>query len=93
MAKELLREGTPFILSEKLSQDPLEEHFTKHRRVAGCNDNVALPVIGQQEVSLHVTNSDFISDLRGNTSGKPDNRPAIDVNDLRLPKKRSITKK
>ena len=43
----------------------------------------------QQEVALQTINSDLISDLRGNTSGKETSRPHIDVNDTRLPKKRS----
>ena len=35
----LQEEIANFLLSEKFSQDPLEEHFTGHRRMGGCNDN------------------------------------------------------
>ena len=89
LAKELLSEGVPYILSEKLSQDPLEEHFSRHRRIAGCNDNPTLEQFMQQEVSLNLIKSDLIGDLRGNTHGRPDNRAPIDINDMRLPRKRS----
>ena len=34
LAKMLLQEeGAKFLLSEKFSQDPLEEHFSRHRRM------------------------------------------------------------
>ena len=89
MAKGLLEEGVPYVLSEKLSQDPLEEHFSRHRRIAGCSDNPTLQQFKQQEVSLNLIKSELIGDLRGNTRGRPDNRPPIDINDMRLPKKRS----
>ena len=89
LSKELFEEGVPYILSEKLSQDPLEEHFATHRRIAGSNEHVKYAVIQQQEVSVNVMKSDLISDLRGNTSGRPDARAPIDVNDVRLPKKRA----
>ena len=89
LAKLLLREGVPYILSEKFSQDPLEEHFSRHRRIAGCNDNPTLDQFKQQEVALNLIKSDLIGDLRGNTRGRPDNRAPLDINDMRLPRKRS----
>ena len=88
VTKLLLREGARYILSEKFSQDPLEEHFARHRRSGGSSDNMNLDVFGQQEVALNIIKSDLINDLRGNTQGRPDTRPAIDINDTRLPSKR-----
>ena len=35
-------DGVTYILSEKLSRDPLEEHFTWHRRVGGTSENPML---------------------------------------------------
>lgn len=78
-----------FILSEKFSQDPLEEHFSRHRRFAGCNDNPTLAQFEQQEVALHVLRGELVADLRGNTAGRQMNRRPVDINDTRLPKKRS----
>ena len=92
LTKLLLNEGVPFVLSEKFSQDPLEEHFARHRRSAGCNDNPTLVQFGQQEVALNLIKSDLISDLRGNTRGRPVERGPLDITDMRLPKKRSYNK-
>ena len=40
LAKELLQiDGVKFLLSEKFTQDPLEEHFGRQRRRGGTNDN------------------------------------------------------
>jgi len=90
LSKLLLQEpGVSLLLSEKFSQDPVEEHFARHRRAGGCNENPTLAQFQQQEVALGVIKSDLISDLRGNTQGRPDNRLTIDVNDQRLPRKRS----
>ena len=32
-------DGVDFLLSEKFSQDPLEEHFARQRKKGGCNEN------------------------------------------------------
>ena len=85
LCKLLLSEG---VLSEKFSQDPLEEHFGRHRRSAGNSDNPNLDQFERQEVTLNVVGSELIGDLRGNTRGRPDSRPPIDTTDMRLPKKR-----
>ena len=43
MAKPLLQEDdVRYLLSEKLSQDPLEEHFARQRRISGCDENPKL---------------------------------------------------
>ena len=42
-----------YLLGEKFSQDPLEQHFGKHRRSCGCSDNPQLDVSMQQEVVLY----------------------------------------
>lgn len=94
LVKKLLNEAGPgtFILSEKFSQDPLEEHFSRHRRIAGCNDNPTLAQFQKQEVSLHAMSSNLIADLRGNTRGRQTDRVQLKVNDLRLPRKRPLKK-
>ena len=92
LSKELFDEGADFILSEKFSQDPLEEQFSAHRRISGTNENPSLVKFAQQSIALNVIKSDLISDLRGNTKGKPDNRAPIDITDTRIPRKRKIDK-
>ena len=74
--------GVKMVLSEKFSQDPLEEHFAKQRRSGGANENPTLYQFGNQELALNVMKSGLITDLRGNTRGIV-NRPVIDVHDRR----------
>ncbi|XP_057290356.1 uncharacterized protein LOC130613056 [Hydractinia symbiolongicarpus] len=77
------------ILSEKFSQDPLEEHFARQRRSGGTCDNPTLYQFGQHELSLLVMKSELIRDLRGNTRRGNQNQIHLDVNDMRkLPQKR-----
>ena len=61
MAKLLLQEDdVRYLLSEKLSQDPLEEHFARQRRIAGCYENPKLAQFQRQELALNVVKSDLI---------------------------------
>ena len=92
LSKELFDEGADFILSEKISQDPLEGQFSAHRRISGTNENPSLAQFAQQSVALNLIKSDLISDLRGNTKGKPDNRAPIDITDTRIPRKQKTDK-
>ena len=92
LSKELFDEGADFILSEKFSQDPLEEQFSAHRWIFGTNENLSLVQFAQQSIALNVIKSDLISDLPGNTKGKPDNRAPIDNRGTRIPRKRKIDK-
>ena len=92
LAKELLCiDGVQFLFSEKFSQDPLEEHFGRHRRSGGCSDNPTLLEFGNQELALNVMRSDLMQEIRGNTRGKDkdkDGKREIDICDTReLPKK------
>ena len=46
LCKELSqKDEMTHVLKEKLSQDPLEEHFEWHRRVGGTNENLMLDVL------------------------------------------------
>ena len=82
-------DGVKCILSDKYSQDPLEEHFTRQRRRAGCSENPSLYRFGQQELALNVMKSELITDLTGNTRGRGVDKPNLDINDLReLPRKK-----
>ena len=64
MAKLLLQEDdVRYLLSEKLSQDPLEEHFARQRRIAGCDENPMLAQFQRQELALNVVKS-YLIDTR-----------------------------
>ena len=94
LGKMLLRERQlKYLLSEKFFQDPLEEHFARHRRSGGCNDNPSLDQLKKQEVMLSVIRSELISDLRGNTSGCDESHEPIRVEDTRLPRRRKIPRR
>ena len=82
-------EGVSYILSEKLSQDPLEEHFAFHRRIGGTSENPMLDTFQRQEVAANLVKNELISGLKGNTQGRPDTRDPISVADERLPRTRS----
>ena len=66
-----------FLLSEKFSQDPLEEHFGRQRRRGGSKDNPNLAEYGQQEMRLNVMGENMIRNIKGNTRGKDRDFPLI----------------
>ena len=71
LGKTLLQlPGVNMLLSEKFSQDPLEERFARQRRSGGTCDNPTLYQFGQQEMNLQVMRSELITDLRGNVCRK-----------------------
>lgn len=45
-------DNVDFLLSEKFSQDPLEEHLAKQWKKGNCNENRAVEQLAQQEVFL-----------------------------------------
>ena len=90
LCNELFEEdGVSYILSEKLSQDPLEEHFAYHRQVGGTCENPTLETFQRQEVASNLVKNELVSGLKGNTLGRPDTRDPVSVDDERLPRKRS----
>ena len=90
LAKEVLDiDGVQFLLSERFSQDPLEEHFGRHRRRGGCNDNPSLVEYGRQEISINVMKSTMMRDIRGNTRGSDRDNAKMDINaPCSMPKRR-----
>ena len=70
-------------LSEKLSQEPLEEHFSVQRRHVGSSDNPTLEQFQDQELVINVMKSGLVTDLKGNTSGRDVPGPTLDVHDMR----------
>ena len=90
VAKELLQiDGVKFLLSEKFTQDPLEEYFAKQRRRGGCNENPNYYQFQNQELVLNVMRSELITDLKGNTRGRDQRKAPLDIHDMRrLPTKK-----
>ena len=90
LVRTLVRENPEkYILSEKFSEDPLEQDFGKHRRSGECSDNPQLDVLMEDD-ALGLLNSDLISNFTGNTQGRPDTRPPVTIDNTRLPVKRKI---
>lgn len=89
LAKELFVEYEgKFLLSEKFSQDPLEEHFARQRRRGGSCENPSFYAFGNL---LNVVQSNLIKEMKGNTRGTQRDDPKIDIHDHRkLPTKKKV---
>ncbi|XP_078610651.1 uncharacterized protein LOC144881434 isoform X2 [Branchiostoma floridae x Branchiostoma japonicum] len=87
-AKVLLQEdGVKYFLSEKLTQDPLEQHFAKQRGRCGANEHPTLLEYGRNEINIHVSGAMLASVRAGNYMGRA-NDVQIDFNDdTPLPKR------
>ncbi|XP_033111492.1 uncharacterized protein LOC117112515 [Anneissia japonica] len=70
LTKELLQDtSVAYILSEKFSQDPLEEYFSKQRSAGGRNDNPTVDEFGNNFLRLHVAGPMVSAAARGNVRG------------------------
>ena len=67
VVKFLLKNGMPFVLTERFNQDCLEEYFGRHRGLGRRNDNPTVYQFGYQENTLRMQRS--IEPVRGNTKG------------------------
>ena len=90
LAKLLLMiDGVNYFLSDKLNQDPLEEHFGKQRMRGGGSDNPTLEDYGRNERKIILAKSDMIRVMRGNTRGRDREQAKIDIHDeTELPKRK-----
>ena len=84
----LLEDSVTFLLSEKFTQDPIEEYFSKQRRRGGCNENPTLEVFNRNVLGLNVAGDGIIQVMSGNTRGKDREVLKSDVHDEDLPRKR-----
>ena len=90
----LLRmDGVDFFLSEKLSQDPLEEYFSKQRARLGAHENPCYEEFGRNFLALDVASSSLVKSCRGNTRGAQRDGPTFDVEDRQLLPRRKKKKK
>ena len=67
-------DGVRFILGEKFSQDPLEQHFSAQRRACGDNTNPTVEQYGYKELALHTIKSKTVKSLRGNCHLEKENQ-------------------
>ena len=71
MTKLLLSKGENlFLLSERISQDPLENYFGKQRSRGGRNENPNLQQCVINAAALHVQGSVALDPVRGNCRRK-----------------------
>ena len=81
-------DGVDIFLSDKLNQDPLEEHFGMVRSGGGASDNPTQGRFGQMNRKIVLVKSDMIQVTRGNTRERVRENVAIDIYDKRqLPKR------
>ena len=85
----LLRlDGVQYFLSDRLNQDPVEEHFGKQRASGGASEAPNLEAYGYNERKILVAKSDMIRIMHGNTRGRLRDEHEIDIHDERqLPKR------
>ena len=91
----LNEDGVKFLLSEKLSQDPLEEYFSKQQAKGGADENPTLEMFNRNFLGLNVARDGLIRVVNGNTRGRQREIVLLDVHDVRrLPtKKDSLIRK
>ena len=85
-----------FILSERVSQDPLENYFGQQRARGGRNENPTIQQCLHNAAAIHVQKSQALDPVRGNCRRKKrlfnDDTPSV-IDEYRLPKWRRSTKK
>ncbi|XP_035690813.1 uncharacterized protein LOC118425822 [Branchiostoma floridae] len=96
LTKVLLQEdGVRYVLSEKFTQDPLEQHFSKQRHRCGANEHPTVMEYGRNELNILVTGEMAAAFRRpnGNWRGRGDHQAQIDFSDNtplpKRPRKRS----
>ena len=71
MTKFLLsKDTTLYILSERISQDPLENYFGRQRACGGRNENPTLQQCIQNSAPLRIQSSHTLNPVRGNCRRK-----------------------
>ena len=90
LAKVLLsEEGVKFVLSEKFTQDPVEEYFAKQRARGGADEAPTLEMFNRNVIGLNVAGDELIRVMNGNTRGRDRQIVKLDVRDTTtLPTKR-----
>ena len=85
----LKQSGVQYVLSAKLSQDPLESFFGKQRMRGGYSDNPTVSSFLYGAQSLRVQGSTAVKSTRGNTK-RGRSTAALSVDDTPLPKRKRL---
>ena len=85
----LNKDGVKLLLSEQLSQDPLEEYFSKQRAKGGADENPTLKTCNRNFLDLNVAGDELVRVVNGTTRGRQREIVQSDVQDIR----RLLTKK
>ena len=91
--KFLLDHGFQYVLTNKFNQDPLEEHFGRHRALARRSTNPTLHTLGYQENKLRIQRS--IATLitpKGNVRGRKRKHEGITITNSPLKRRRKLLK-
>ena len=92
MAKYLLSQGDGlYVLSERFSQDPIENYFGQQRARGGRNENPTLQQCIDNSAALRIQKSQALNPVRGNCSRKRklfEDPPQID--NTPLPKHKKV---
>ena len=84
----LSMDGAKFFPSDKINQDPLEEHFRHIRMCGGVSENSTQEMFGLMNRKIVVIKSDLLQAFHGNTHGCMRDKIDIDIYDMReLPKR------
>ncbi len=88
--KFLLAEGCEFVLTERFSQDCLEEYFGRQRQLGRRNDNPDVFQFGYNDNTIRVVRS--TAPMTGNTKGiyKGRYRSWYNVDDTKLSKQKKL---
>ena len=70
MTKHLLSQGNVTFLSERISQDPLENYFGQQRARGGRNENPSMQQCLYNAAAIRVQKSLATDPIRGNCSRK-----------------------
>ena len=91
MIPELLKiPGVKYVLTDKASQDDVEEHFFKHRSGGGANDNPSALDYQRNELKIQICKTDMLR-IFGNSKGKDRGTSRVDTSDATsLPKKQKL---
>ena len=84
-------ESDLFFLSERLSQDPLENYFGQLRARGGRNENPTLQQCVHSANAIRVQKSQALDPVRGNSSRKRDYEPPP-IDNTPLPKRKRTKK-
>ena len=87
----LNEDGVKFLLSEKLSQDSLEEYFSKQRAKGGADKNPTLETFNRNFLVLNVAGDELVRVVNGNTRGRQ--REIVQLRTATSNKKRQLNKK